>query len=258
MSELLHYKFAGDRSRPCIVIVHGLFGTLDNWQSLSRKWSETYFVISLDVRNHGRSFHSDHMEFVECAEDILKVLEAEGIELCHIIGHSMGGKIAMEFAAQYSHRLMSLIIIDVAPYPYTPHHTEVLNMLSTICLDHYASRQDIELAISNHLNDPSIVQFMMKNIKRNEENLQFEWKFNQCVLLDNYTNIIQFMPSNGYSGRTLFIGGDKSDYITKNTSIYIFDLYPNAEIEFVSNAGHWVHADNPDELSSLIFNFLSF
>lgn len=257
MDSIIHYKALGNKSKPCLMIVHGLFGTLDNWQSLARKWAENFYVISVDVRNHGRSFHSDTMRIEDCALDLWKVLKKEEIVHCHLLGHSMGGKIAMEFAAQYPENLNSLIVVDVAPYPYPPHHADVFEMLQNIRLNQYLDRDQIEEAIRHYLEGEGVVQFMMKNIRRNAVTNQFEWKFNSKVLERNYLEIIQFTPQRGFNGHVLFVGGENSQYITQETSINIFDMYPKAELEFVKNAGHWVHADNPTDFYTLVSAFLS-
>lgn len=256
MNSLINFKTSGDSSNPCIIIVHGLFGSLDNWQSLAKKWSEKFYVISIDVRNHGRSFHSEDMSFESLAKDIKNLSENLQINKFHLLGHSMGGKIAMEFASQYPEFLLSLIVVDVAPYTYPPHHQDVFEMLRAIDLKQYTSRQDIESEVRLYLNDENVIQFVMKNIKRNEVDLYFEWKFNSTVLDRDYLYLIQYISTKGYNGWTLFIGGEQSKYITKETSIHIFDLYPKAELEFVSNAGHWVHADNPDEFYNKVNLFI--
>lgn len=257
MNSLVNYKSSGDSSNTCIIIVHGLFGSLDNWQSLAKKWSDKYYVISIDVRNHGKSFHSKDMSFKSLAKDIKNLCKILQINKFHLLGHSMGGKIAMEFASQYPDLLSSLIIVDVAPYAYPPHHNDVFEMLRNVDLKQYKTRQEIESEVRKHLKDEGVIQFVMKSIRRNEEELLFEWKFNSTVLDRDYLYLIQFIPAKGYEGKTLFIGGVQSKYITKETSVHIFDLYPRAELEFVSNAGHWVHADNPEEFYNKVSLFLN-
>jgi esterase len=253
----LHYKITDNSSKPVLMIVHGLFGSLDNWQSLAKKWSESFRVISVDVRNHGRSFHSDDMKFESLVNDLHSIISHENVRKLDLLGHSMGGKIAMEFAAIYPDLIDSLIIVDVAPYPYPPHHTEVFDMLQAIDLRSYSTRVDIEQEVRNRLDNEGVIQFMMKNIRRNESNLIFEWKFNLNVLSRDYLYLIQRLPSQGFNGRALFIGGEESRYITKETSLNLFDLYPKAVLEYVSNAGHWVHADNPSEFYDKVTSFIN-
>jgi pimeloyl-ACP methyl ester carboxylesterase len=253
----LHYKITDNFSKPVLMIVHGLFGSLDNWQSLAKKWSESFRVISVDVRNHGRSFHSDDMKFESLVNDLYSIIGHENVKKLHLLGHSMGGKIAMEFAAIYPDIIDRLIIVDVAPYPYPPHHTEVFDMLQAIDLSSLSSRVEIEKEVRNRIDNESVIQFMMKNIRRNEISLTFEWKFNLSVLSRDYLYLIQRLPSQGFNGHTLFIGGEESKYITKETSLYLFDLYPKAVLEYVANAGHWVHADNPSEFYDKVTSFIN-
>ncbi len=257
VAPLLHYKITDNFSKPVLMIIHGLFGSLDNWQSLAKKWSESFRVISVDVRNHGRSFHSDDMKFESLVIDLHRIIGHESVKKLHLLGHSMGGKIAMEFAAIYPDLIDSLIIVDVSPYPYPPHHTEVFDMLQAIDLRSLSSRVEIEKEVRNRIDNESVIQFMMKNIRRNESTLTFEWKFNLSVLSRDYLYLIQRLPSQGFNGRTLFIGGEESKYITKETSLYLFDLYPKAILEYVSNAGHWVHADNPSEFYDKVTSFIN-
>jgi pimeloyl-ACP methyl ester carboxylesterase len=253
----LHYKITDNFSKPVLMIVHGLFGSLDNWQSLAKKWSESFRVISVDVRNHGRSFHSDDMKFESLVNDLYCIIGHENVKKLHLLGHSMGGKIAMEFAAIYPDIIDRLIIVDVAPYPYPPHHTEVFDMLQAIDLSSLSSRVEIEKEVRNRIDNESVIQFMMKNIRRNEISLTFEWKFNLSVLSRDYLYLIQRLPSQGFNGHTLFIGGEESKYITKETSLYLFDLYPKAVLEYVAKAGHWVHADNPSEFYDKVTSFIN-
>lgn len=255
--ELLNYKTFGDLKNQGLLIIHGLFGSLDNWLTLAKAWSSEYYVITIDVRNHGKSFHSNDMAFESINEDIKRVLQKENILNTSIIGHSMGGKIAMEFAAKYPENVNKLIIADVAPFPYEPHHRDIFEMMDAIDLSLFNSRNEIEKEIKKFIIQEGVVQFILKNIKRNEESLIFEWKFNQKVLKENYLYLIQRVVEKGFNGNVLFIGGEHSKYVTKETSEKIFELYPNVEIDFVSNAGHWLHADNPKEFYAKVSTFLS-
>jgi esterase len=257
MSKLLNYKSYGDKQSPCLFIVHGLFGCLDNWMSLAKKWSEMYYVIAIDVRNHGKSFHSDDMSFESLSLDILNILDTENILKINMVGHSMGGKIVMDFAATYPEKLNKLIVADVAPYSYNPHHNDVFEMIDKVDLTICKSRAETEAQIRMYLDVESTVLFMTKNVHRNEETMAFEWKFNASVLERNYPYLIQRIPSKGFVGQVLFVGGENSDYISQGTSEHIADLYPNYQLEFISNAGHWLHADNPVEFYNTITNFIN-
>jgi pimeloyl-ACP methyl ester carboxylesterase len=256
MREWINYKIAGAEHPETLLIIHGLFGSLDNWQSLAKKWSETYGVITIDVRNHGRSFHSDTMHFDQLTLDILEILNRENIDKVSLIGHSMGGKIAMEFAGSYPEKVQKLIIVDVAPYEYAPHHSDVFEALDQVDLTHASDRKDIEQQVRQWIHSESVVQFIMKGVRRNEETMQFEWKFNYPILKNEYLYLIQRIPEKGFDGPTLFIGGSKSQYLTKETSERIFDLYPMSSIEFVEGAGHWVQAEKPEEFYQIVHQFL--
>lgn len=255
--ELVNYKTFGDKSNPSLMIVHGLFGCLDNWMSLAKIWATSFYVITLDVRNHGKSFHDSDMSFETICSDLINILDKESITKTHLIGHSMGGKIAMEFAANFPERLDKLIIADVAPYEYSPHHNDVFYMLEKVDLHMCESRHDTETQIRRYLDKNSIVQFMSKNITRNEETMKFEWKFNLPILKENYPYLIQRIPQKGFKGSVLFIGGEESKYISHSTSELIPDLYPNYELEFIRDAGHWLHADKPTEFYETVSKFIS-
>jgi esterase len=255
--QSLNYKMYGSPSTHALVVVHGLFGSLDNWMTLAKLWSEHFFVIAIDVRNHGRSFHSLDMRFESLSKDILDVLHIEKIEICDLLGHSMGGKIAMDFAYRYPEMLRKLVIVDVAPYRYEAHHHEVFYMLEQVIPSSYASRLDIENEIKKYIASEGVAQFMGKNIRRNETSLAFEWKFNLEVLKKEYQTLIQYIPHQGFDGEVLFVGGENSAYISVEKSENIARLYPKYELTYIANAGHWVHADNPREFYATIMQFLN-
>lgn len=254
---MLFYKIEGNEG-PWLTIIHGLFGSLDNWQTLARQWSHSFRVLSLDVRNHGRSPHYNSMSYDEMIDDIIEVLNFLKIENTVILGHSMGGKIAMHLAGIYPERIQKLIIADVAPFAYEPKHNEIFEILSSIQFEKYENRKDIEQYILSKMpNDFATAQFILKNIKRNEESMAFEFKFNLNVLKRSYQNIISYVPNKGYKENVLFLAGEKSDYISSSTTIHLFDLYPNAEIEIIKNAGHWIHAENPSEVYEKVKEFIN-
>lgn len=254
---MLFYKIEGNEG-PWLTIIHGLFGSLDNWQTLARQWSHSFRVLSLDVRNHGRSPHYNSMSYDEMIDDIIEVFNFLKIENTVILGHSMGGKIAMHLAGICPDRIQKLIIADVAPFAYEPKHNEIFEILSSIQFEKYENRKDIEQYILSKMpNDFATAQFILKNIKRNDESMAFEFKFNLNVLKRSYQNIISYVPNKGYKENVLFLAGEKSDYISSSTTIHLFDLYPNAEIEIIKNAGHWIHAENPSEVYEKVKEFIN-
>lgn len=253
---MLNHKITEEKKKT-LLIIHGLFGSLDNWQTLAKKWSEHFRVLSIDVRNHGRSFHTESMSFEDMCNDIFKLLTHYGLDKVSILGHSMGGKIAMDFAAVYPNFVEKLIIADVAPYKYDAHHKEVFEVLDTMNFNEFSSRADIESCIVSKLpNDKATAQFILKNIKRNEDTLAFEFKFNLKTLKSSYNYLIERIAPKGFSGDVLFLAGEKSHYISASTSSLLFDLYPRAEIEIIANAGHWIHADNPEAVYEKVLNFV--
>lgn len=253
---MLNHKITEEKNKT-LLIIHGLFGSLDNWQTLAKKWSEHFRVLSIDVRNHGRSFHTESMTFEDMCQDIMKLLDHYKIKKVSILGHSMGGKIAMDFVAVFPQYINELIVADVAPYQYDAHHKEVFEVLDSMNFGQFTNRSEIEHFIVSKLpNDRATAQFILKNIKRNEETLRFEFKFNLKTLKSSYNYLIERIAPKGFEGKTLFLAGEHSDYITANTSSLLFELYPNAEIEIIPNAGHWIHADNPEAVYEKVLNFV--
>lgn len=239
-----------------VFIIHGLFGMLDNWQTVAKALSEEYHVITLDLRNHGRSFHDEEMNFDAMCADIIYLMEHLQISRAHFIGHSLGGKVAMHMASDFPQTVDKLIVVDVAPYEYPPYHTQVFDALLAVPLDKMESRQEVEQILRRHLHQEGEIQFLMKGLTRDESG-KFTWKFNLPVLYNNYLPLIQHISNHPFDGPTLFIKGEHSSYITVDKSTLIPDLFPHFEIDVVPNAGHWVHADNPAAFIELIKAFLS-
>lgn len=253
MNPLLSYKTYG-QGEP-VMIVHGLFGMLDNWQSIAKVLAEQYFVITIDLRNHGRSFHHETMNFDVMCEDIIQVLHHLELKQTNIIGHSLGGKVAMHLASEHPEFVKKLIVVDVAPYAYPPYHGKVFDALFAVPLDKVQSRGEVETNLRGHLESEGEIQFLMKGLTR-QENGQFTWKFNLPLLHKHYLELIQYIPAHAFHGKVLFIKGEQSSYITVDKSEHINDLFPNYEIDVVTNAGHWVHADNPTMFIEIVKNFL--
>ena len=227
-----------------LLILHGLFGQSDNWTSIARKLSENYRVYTIDLRNHGQSGHDDHMDYQVMAEDVRETCLALGLEKVHLLGHSMGGKVAMTFGMNYPEMLYSLMIADIGPRYYTPHHQEILNGLNQIQTETLTSRQEAENQLSEVIQDSSTRQFLLKNLYRTDDN-RFAWRFNLPVLTqsiervgDAYMGGICLVP-------TLFYHGGKSRYILPTDYEDIRALFPRAEFRVMEGAGHWLHAENP-------------
>ena len=250
---LLHYKSFG-KGQP-LFILHGFLGSLDNWQGIAKELAPNYQVFILDIRNHGKSFHHDRHDYPSMVEDVYYFVNHLGLSDVSLIGHSMGGKIAMSFALKYPFLVSNLVVVDIAPKVYVPGHVDILLALSKVNPKELKSRKEAVDIIAAYIKDPSVVQFLLKNLDRLGDGT-FGWKMNLPVLIDQYKEMLAF-PSNGlFDGPTLFLKGAKSDYILPSDEDNIFTLFPNANIVSIKNAGHWVHAENPVDFISETSNFL--
>ncbi|MCJ8164732.1 alpha/beta fold hydrolase [Pontibacter sp. E15-1] len=252
----LHYKEMG-HGQP-LLILHGLFGTLDNWQTLANRFAEHYNVFLVDLRNHGRSPHSEEHTYDLMADDVLELVDELGIPTPAIMGHSMGGKVAMKYALKYPTRITKLIVVDIAPKAYPPHHDEIIDALKSVKLDGVTSRSEIDKQLAKHIKETDVRLFLMKNLYRTENN-GFAWRMNLDALANNYEEIAGAITADvPFKKHTLFIKGGKSGYI-KPEDMYgsIERLFTLVEIETIPDAGHWVHAQAPDEVYDLVTTFLN-
>ncbi len=252
--KTLNYKKLGE-GKP-VIIMHGVFGSLDNWLTVGKKLAENFGVYLLDLRNHGDSFHDEDFSYDAMAKDLVNFIEAEKIEDPIIIGHSMGGKVAMKFAVNSPSLFEKMIVVDIAPRAYPPHHQKILEGLKSIDLGSLKSRKDADDQLSEFIPALGVRQFLLKNLTRDENN-QFRWKINLPVIDAKIENIGEGLEDKLASDKpTLFIRGEKSDYISNKDNISIVSFFPNSEIKTVKNAGHWVHAENPEELIQYVEEFI--
>jgi esterase len=250
---LLHYKSFGEGNP--LIILHGFLGSLDNWQSIAKELAANYQVFILDVRNHGKSFHDNKHDYISMVEDLHFYVNHLGFSKINLLGHSMGGKIAMSFALNYPLLVSHLIVVDIAPKIYLPGHEDILHALSKVNPKELKSRQEAVDIISTYIQDSSVVQFLLKNLDRLGDGT-FGWKMNLPVLIDQYKEMLDF-PSKGlFDGPTLFLKGEKSDYILPSDEPIIHQYFPKAKIVSIKNAGHWVHAENPVDFISETSIFL--
>lgn len=249
----LNYKSFG-QGEP-IIILHGLFGMLDNWQTVGKQLAEDYRVILVDQRNHGKSFHSEEMSYELMAEDLKELMSELNLEPVHIVGHSMGGKTAMTFATSYPDLAKSLIVVDIAPRTYIGGHEALFKALLAVDIDHVDSRKEVDEQLSQSIDDDGVRLFLMKNLTRHSEG-GYRWKANFKVLHTHYDHLMGSDISDSNLIPTLFIRGEASDYIQEEDEILIYELFPLAEIEDIEGAGHWVHAVKPKELLEIVRSFL--
>ncbi|MFM7021604.1 MAG: alpha/beta fold hydrolase [Flavobacteriales bacterium] len=250
----LNYKVSGEGE--AVIVLHGFLGSLDNWQSLMKELSVNYKVYLIDLRNHGKSEHDKHHNYWLMENDLSEFMLAQNISSAYIIGHSMGGKTAMFFAVQNPGRVDKLIVVDIGPKYYSQHHQSVLNALNSVDLANVSSRQEVENHLMQQLHDVGVVQWLMKNLKR-ESGESFAWKFNLEGLTREVENIGEALPENAeFTNPTLFIRGGRSNYILDEDIELITQIFPVARLATIPKAGHWVHAEQPEEFSAVIHSFL--
>ena len=256
MIEQLYSKILGNDGEPLLVL-HGFLGMSDNWKTLGSAYTENGFATHLiDQRNHGRSFHNPAFDYQILSEDLLRYVDHHRLEKINIIGHSMGGKTAMTFATAYPERVSKLLVADIAPKRYPPHHQQIIKGLQAVDLDRVTSRGEADQMLSEHINNPGIRQFLLKNLYR-KGGESFGFRFNLEVLANRMEEIgAALSPENTYTGDTLFLKGDKSDYIKQDDEQLIRRHFPKARIKAIPNAGHWLHAENPKAFLTESLDFL--
>ncbi len=250
----LNYKVFGEGFP--VIILHGLFGTLDNWQTISRQLGEYYKVYVPDQRNHGKSPHTEAFSYPILADDVAHFMDSHQIIKAIIIGHSMGGKAAMQFAWTYPGRVEKLVVLDIAPKAYHGGQERIINTLLGIDLEKVGDRKEVESQMMETIPEFGVRQFLLKNLTRNENNGKLEWKMNLSVLSREIHKIMSEIDSGVFSGPTLFVRGDQSDYIIDSDIPVMREGFPKMRLETVQNAGHWLHAEQPRVLMELLLEFL--
>ncbi len=253
---ILHSQIFGS-GKP-FIILHGFLGMSDNWKTLGTRWSEEgYEVHLLDQRNHGRSFHSNEFSYELMADDVKSYCEEHDLNEIILLGHSMGGKVAMQFAVTNPEMVSKLIVADIAPKAYPPHHQDILKALSQLDFYKIKSRGEAEDVLSQYIKDEGTRLFLLKNLYRKNRN-QLALRINLPVLSEKIGEVGAALSESAvFKGKTLFLGGEKSGYIETMDEILIKKHFPKAVIETVTDAGHWLHAENPEEFYELCNKFLS-
>jgi len=250
----MHLYFRSQGEGQPIIILHGLFGSSDNWVSIAKILATTNRVYLLDLRNHGKSFHSSDFTYQAMAEDIRLFIEEHSIEKPLIIGHSMGGKVAMHFAIKYPELPKGLVVVDISPRYYPVHHQQILKGLHAIPIDLLKSRNEADQSLSEYIPELSMRHFLLKNLTRGTDG-NFEWRINLSIISENIENVGEALVSGTYEGPTLFIGGANSNYILPSDHDEIRQFFPKAEIMEIQEAGHWVHSEKPAEVTEAVEEF---
>ncbi len=252
----MQLNFRKSGKGPNLIILHGLFGSADNWMSIAKNLENDFTLFLIDQRNHGDSGHSDDWDYNVMVEDLKEWMDEQGLEKAYLMGHSMGGKTAMNFALRYPEKVERLVIADMAPREYPIHHQTILEGLNAVNLSKISSRNDAEEAMKPHIPEPGIRQFLLKSLTR--KNGEFVWKINLSVITEKIENVGEGIGGDSvFNGPTLFMGGANSNYIQDKDKKDIDKFFPESHVIHIKNAGHWLHAEQPQAVVDTLKAFLT-
>lgn len=252
----LFARVLGSERNPPLIILHGLLGTSDNWQTLGKRFADSHHVHLLDQRNHGRSDHTAEHNYAAMADDLLHYMDTVGLDKIALLGHSMGAKTALTFADQHPDRIHALVIADMAARAYSPHHQAIFEALGEAPVATAESRFEIEQFLLGKLNEASMVSFLMKNLKRSRSS-GFQWRPNISVLHSALDSIVARVPLEINTTPTLVIYGGESNYVSSDDVDEFEDRCMQLEIHRIDGAGHWLHASHPEEFYAVVNAFLA-
>jgi esterase len=255
----LHFKQMG-QGRP-LVMLHGLFGSLDNWLGVAPKLAGTFHLYLVDSRNHGLSPHSSEMNYPLMAADLAEFFDAHHLERAIVLGHSMGGKTAMQFGLDYPARVEKLVVVDMAPRERPFEHEKIFKALLALDLAQFQSRRQMEEALEPDIPDLTVRRFLLKNLKSTalpNSTPHFEWRIPLDLIYQNYPRICEAIAlAKPFNGPALFLRGGKSHFLMEDDVPQIRQFFPQARIETITAANHWVHADAPEEFLQRVVSFLT-
>jgi esterase len=260
MSVQLNGRITGEGSP--LILLHGLFGSADNLGAVARGLEDSWQIHALDLRNHGGSPHADTMDYPSMAEDVLAYMDQEGLDKAAVLGHSMGGKVAMQLALTAGSRIERIIVADIAPVTYRPRHDAILEGLTSVDLQAVKSRKDADGQLAGQVESPAVRQFLLKNLERVPKDEQqagqpvFRWRLNLRVIERCYSHLAAAPEGKSYGGPVLFIKGADSAYIQEKHREAINTLFPAAQVKIIQGAGHWLHAEKTDTFVALCRRFL--
>jgi esterase len=250
----LAYEELGSQNSVPIIILHGFFASSRNWRKVAEKLAVSYRVYSLDLRNHGNSPHHPQLDYQVMVADVLSFMDAHSLESAHLLGHSMGGKCAMWLALNQPERTKKLIVVDIAPKSYKHNFDNTVQALIDLPLSEIKNRKQAETLLAERISELDYRQFLLQNLILKEGG--YSWRVNLAIFKQMAPNIVAFPEINnlaGYRGETLFIAGKDSGYVLKDD---ISGLFPGATLKTIANAGHWVHAQQPEVFIEMVENFL--
>ena len=255
----LNFKQLGETGEP-LVVMHGLFGNLRNWNWHARELAREFRVFPLDLRNHGDSPHSDSMSYPVMANDILEFLDTQELSSAHLLGHSMGGKVAMQLALAHPDRVNRLLVADIAPVAYDEErgdHENVFNGLLAVDLEGIASRGQAEQELARHVDSPEVRSFLISNLVKQPGD-GYRWRFNLSALYQNYDRLREGVGAGSvFEKPTLFIRGALSNYIREEDWEAVQQLFPRARVKTMMGVGHWLHAEKPQVFYKLARDFFA-
>lgn len=241
-----------NRQTTPLIFIHGLFGSLGNLGMLARAYFDSHHVIQIDVRNHGLSGHSPEMNYARMAQDILETLDELNIEKIILIGHSMGGKIAMHLAQIQPSRVEKLVVLDIAPFAYTQNHPDqIFKALIAVDQAQLSTRTEVTALMKQYIAEEMVIQFLLKSWNKRQ------WRFNVNALNTHYTDILSWPNSTIFTGPTLFLKGQNSPYIQQTEHFDAIRVqFPEAEIQEIADAGHWLHAEKTAAVIEALAHFI--
>lgn len=239
-----------------LIVLHGLLGSLDNWMPHAQVWVAQFQVFLLDLRNHGRSPHAEEFNYDAMAADVAEFIRDQNLSAVNLLGHSMGGKVAMRFAQLHPELTRKLMIADMSPREYPPRYAGILDAMHALDLAQFHQRNEVDAALTAAAPDKNIRQFLLKNIGRDAAG-KMRWKPNVAAIRANYHHVRGALPTGvQFPGPALFVRGGTSDYIRDEDIPFLRQLFPRAELETIPGVGHWLHAEAPERFIQIITNFL--
>lgn len=250
---MLHFRETGEG--PPLVLIHGLFGSLENLGGLARPLAERFRVYSVDLPNHGRSPHSEGATLASMAAQLSQWLQERGLASARLLGHSLGGKVAMELALSQPEKVERLLVMDIAPSAYKNRHQSVFEGLQAIQPERLATRAEAEEILNGHVAEPGVRSFLLKNLVKSGSG--FQWRMNLPELARAYPQLIAENRSGSFTAPTLFVKGGRSDYLQEQHGPDVHSRFPHAQFKVVADAGHWLHAEKPAIVAALAMRFFA-
>jgi len=257
MAIRLNYQLYGE-GEP-LYLLHGLFGSNRNWLTIARQLTGAAQIVAVDLRNHGDSEHTDSMRYTEMADDVTALASSLGHKSINVLGHSMGGKVAMAMALQDPGLINRLIIVDIAPVVYNPKHDDLIAIMQALPVDRLGNRAEASELMARDIQDPVLRQFLLQNLVKDDKT-GYRWRVNLNAIRNNYDNVRSFpteLQHLQFLGPSLFIAGSRSEYVQPQHYQNITGMFPQAKIVTIEDAGHWVHADKPETVTAEIRTFLA-